>query len=87
MPRYQQRDNSDFHSMLVRMIRAYGRRVAEGDTTDLTDLAGLAPLIEAELRAAVIAQRATGTSWSQVGEAVGGVSKQAAAKRFGGVDA
>jgi len=82
MPRYQQRDNPEFCAMLTRMIAAYGRRVGEGDTVDLTMLAQLQGPLDRALQLAVTAQRATGTSWSQIGDALG-ISKQAAAKRFG----
>lgn len=74
--------DADFAAMMRRMLRAYGRRVGTGDTYDLSDLADFAALCEQTLREAVWAQRAAGASWAEVGAALG-ITKQAAAKRFG----
>jgi hypothetical protein len=83
--RHVQRDNGEFYAMIQRMIRAYGRRAGAGDADDLTALASTAELVESTLREAITAQRAGGASWAYVGDALG-MSKQAAAKRFGGVE-
>lgn len=75
-------DNQQYRAMLGRLISAYGRRGAEGDSTDLTEIAELGGLVTEALGVAVAGQRAAGASWSYIGEALG-ISKQAASARFG----
>lgn len=71
--------------MLSRMVRAAGRRVADGDPEDLAMLLDVQAELDAAIAAGVRGMRAnTGRSWSEIGRALG-VTKQAAAKRWGGV--
>lgn len=68
--------------MLRRMIRAYGKRVAEADDVDLGDMALVLDELQAAIASAVEGQRANGASWSEIGRAFG-ISRQAAQQRFG----
>ena len=76
-------ETPEYVSMLCRMVRAAGRRVADGDPEDLA----LLRQVQAELDAAVTAgvrgmRENSGRSWSEIGRALG-VTKQAASKRWG----
>ena len=75
-------ENDEYAAMLVRMIRALGLRVAEGDPYDL----GEAVAIERELRDAlwggVLGLRRRGYSWQDIGDGAG-ISRQAAQQRWG----
>lgn len=75
---------SEWNAQAVRrVIRAHGERVARtGGEVELTELAELPAVVDAALRVAVAGLRERGLSWQNVGDALG-VSKQAAAKRFG----
>lgn len=75
-------ETGDFLAMLRRMLRAAGRRVAEGDEVELADLAALRDDLEAVIVASVAAWRAQGRSWSSIGDALG-ISKQGAQQRYG----
>lgn len=76
-------ETPDYMTMLARMIRAAGRRVADGDPEDLALMVALQAELDAALDSAVAGMRAnTGRSWAEIGRALG-VSKQAAAKRWG----
>lgn len=74
-------ETMDYLSMLRRMIRAAGRRVAESDEPELAALLALRLDLDAAITAAVQGQHEGGRSWSAIG-AAGGMSKQAAAKRW-----
>lgn len=65
-----------------RFIRAAGRRVAEADEPELAELFALHGVVDEAMQEAVDGWRGMGRSWSEVGGALG-MSKQAAAQRFG----
>jgi hypothetical protein len=71
-----------YADMMRRMMRAYLRRVADGDPEDL---AGLITFIDESERALAHTVRdmrkAYGWSWTQIGAALG-ISRQAAQQRF-----
>jgi hypothetical protein len=72
--------------MVTRMIRAYGRRVANADMEDLTDMVAMRALLDDAITAAVSHLRDHHEfSWTAIGEAVG-TSKQAAQQRYGRKD-
>lgn len=73
-------ENDAYKKMMVRMIRAYGRRVSDADESDLADFADLIKQAQGFLAAAARAQAAR-RSWSHVGSALG-ITKQSAFKRF-----
>jgi hypothetical protein len=63
-------------------LRAYSRRVGDGDVEALGLLVGLAEEIDAVIAEAVKGLRARGYSWAEIGARVG-VSRQAAQQRWG----
>lgn len=66
-----------------RLLRAHGRRVADGDPDDLAELLALVPLLDEIIRDAVAGQRERhGFSWAEIGRAAG-TSRQAAQQRWG----
>lgn len=74
---------TDYAAMMRRMIRAHGRRVADCDIEDLADLIGLQELLDATIAGTVATMRERhGWSWADIARATG-VSKQAAAQRWG----
>jgi hypothetical protein len=86
VPRQKRRDvveNDEFGAFARRIIRAHGRRVANGDVEALRDLVALSSAIDDAIGEAVIGLRAFGYSWSEIGHRLG-ISKQAAQQRWGG---
>ena len=76
-------ETPDYVAMLCRMVRAAGRRIADGDPEDLALLLQVQAELDAAITAGVLGMRAnTGRSWAEIGRALG-VTKQAAAKRWG----
>lgn len=76
-------ETTEYAAMLSRMVRSYGKRLAEGDPTDLAAALDLARQLDAGIGAAVAAMRdAHGFSWAEVADALG-VTRQAAQQRFG----
>ena len=75
-------ENEAFRLMLGRLLRALGRRVAEGDSEDLALLASLSREADELLAQAIAGQRAAGdVSWQRIADALG-VTRQAAQQRF-----
>lgn len=77
-------ENSDFDAFVRRVLRAYGRRVADGDIEALRSLAELAAEIDAVTRLAVVGLRGHKHpyTWSEIADRLG-VTKQAAQMRYG----
>lgn len=75
-------ETPEFGAMVRRMIRAYGRRVADADPEDLAGLAALASELDQAVRAAVHGQRDAGASWADIGRGLG-ITRQSAQGRFG----
>jgi hypothetical protein len=86
MSRQPYRENADYGAMVTRMIRSYGRRVAD-------DIEGFADLVaqRAQLDAAIdeAARRLhegtperPGHSWTEIGRVLG-ITRQSARERFG----
>lgn len=75
-------EDAEYGAMLIRMVDAYGRRLAMADAGDLPQLVELATKVDDVLAASVLAMRARGVTWSEIGEAFG-ITKQAAQKRWG----
>ncbi|MGC5318534.1 hypothetical protein ACPXB5_07305 [Micromonospora arida] len=85
VPRQKRRtvvENDEFAAFGRRIIRAHGRRVANGDVEALRDLVALSSVIDDAIGEAVIGLRAFGYSWSEIGSRLG-ISKQAAQQRWG----
>lgn len=68
--------------MLIRMVRAFGRRLEMADAGDLPQLVELSGVVDEVLADSVAAMRRRGVTWSEIGEAFG-ITKQAAQKRWG----
>lgn len=75
-------ETPEFAKMVNRMIRAYGRRVADADEVDLATMVELRDTVEAAIAEAVQGQRANGASWARIAAGVGG-TRQAAQQRYG----
>jgi uncharacterized protein with PIN domain len=79
-------DTKDFGAMVTRMIRAYGRRVANADMDDLTELVAMRALVDDAIATAVSHLRDHHEfSWAAIGDAVG-TTRQAAQQRYGRKD-
>jgi hypothetical protein len=80
----RQVENAQFDAFVRRILRAYGRRVADGDVEALASLAALSTEVDAVLRLAVASLRRGpySYSWSEIAERLG-VRKQTAQERFG----
>ncbi len=77
-------ENSSDASMLSRMIRAYGRRVADSDPDDLATMLALRDEFDLAVAAGVRGMRENyGYSWADIGRAAG-MTRQAAHEKWGG---
>lgn len=75
-------ETPEFADMLERMIRAYGRRVGDGDPPDLERMLELRRAFDRSLLVAVRGQREAGFSWREVAEGLG-TTRQAAQITYG----
>jgi hypothetical protein len=75
-------ENDDFAVFVRRIVRAYGRRVGNGDIEALANLIGLGTEIEQATDHAVAGLRAHGYSWAEIAARLG-VTRQAAQQRWG----
>ncbi|MFE9872196.1 hypothetical protein ACFYON_16310 [Micromonospora sp. NPDC005686] len=86
LPRQQRRrdvvENDAFAAFARRIIRAHGRRVADGDVEALRDLVTLSTDLDQAITDAVIGLRQFGYSWAEIGSRLG-ISRQAAQQRWG----
>lgn len=72
MARKRTVENTDYAAMVRRMLTAYGRRVADGDSDDLAELLALRHVVDALIAPAIGQQMLMGrTSWADVGRAAG----------------
>lgn len=75
-------ETTDYAAMMRRMMKAHGRRVADGDVEDLAELMELQTYLDLIVRGAVQAQREDqGKSWTDIARAAG-TSRQAAQKKY-----
>ncbi len=82
-----ERETFEYAAMMRRMLRAHGRRVADADPEDLTDLIALRDDLEAAIADAVRGQREQhGRSWSDIARGLG-TTRQNAQQRYGRVEA
>lgn len=77
-----ERETPEYAGMLRRMIRSYGRRVADADDVDLAEMAEVQAELTRAIQVAVDGQRANGASWAVIGRAFG-ITRQSAQERFG----
>ena len=75
-------ENPDYAAFAARIIRAHGRRIAEGDIDSLPDLLRLAAQLEEATLHAVNGLREFGYSWGQIARRLG-TTRQAAQQRWG----
>ncbi len=75
-------ENDEFAAFTRRILRAYARRVAEGDVEALTLMLGLSAEIDDAVAQAVTGLREFGYSWAEIGSRLG-VTRQAAQQRWG----
>lgn len=76
------RETGEYGAMVRRMIRAYGRRVADRDVEALAGLAALRTDLDAAVQLAVDGLRETGYSWGDIARVLG-TSRQGAQQRYG----
>jgi hypothetical protein len=75
-------ENDDYAAFARRILRAYARRVADGDVEALIAMTRQAAEIDAAIGQAVTGLRAFGYSWAQIGARLG-ITRQAAQQRWG----
>ena len=75
-------ENDDYAAFARRILRAYARRVADGDVEALTLMLGLSAEIDTAIGQAVTGLRAFGYSWAEIGSRLG-ITRQAAQQRWG----
>src|SRR5215475_3172704 len=75
-------ENSSYATFARRVVKAYARRVADGDITALRELAVFVSDVDDATRVAVAGLRRWGYSWYDIATQVG-VSQQAAQQRWG----
>ena len=75
-------ENDEYAAFARRVLRAYARRVADGDVEALTLMLGLSAEIDTAISQAVTGLRESGYSWAEIGSRLG-VTRQAAQQRWG----
>ena len=75
-------ENDDYAAFTRRILRAYARRVADGDIEALTLMLGLSAEIDTAIGQAVTGLRGYGYSWADIGSRLG-ITRQAAQQRWG----
>jgi hypothetical protein len=76
-------ENDAYAAFTRRILRAYARRIADGDIESLTLMTHLADEVDTAIREAVTGLRRFGYSWADIGSRLG-VTRQAAQQRWGG---
>lgn len=75
-------ENKDFAAFAGRILKAFARRVAEGDVEALADLLAFSKQIDRATRDAVGGLREFGYSWAEIAQRAG-ITKQTAQERWG----
>jgi hypothetical protein len=75
-------ENDEYGAFVRRVLRAYSRRVGDGDVEALALMVGLAEEIDTAMAEAVKGLRARGYSWAEIGIRLG-ISRQATQQRWG----
>ena len=75
-------ENPDYAAFATRIIRAHGRRIADGDIDSLPDLLRLAAELDTATQHAVNGLRAFGYSWGEIAGRLG-TTRQASQQRWG----
>jgi hypothetical protein len=80
-PRKRRVENDEYCAFARRVLRAYGRRIADGDIDAVIELKDLLNETEAILGRSVIGLHSLGYSWAEIGKRLG-VTRQAAHERW-----
>ena len=75
-------ENDEYSAFTRRILRAYSRRVGDGDVEALALMLGLADEIDTAIAEAIKGLRAYGYSWAEIGSRLG-ITRQAAQQRWG----
>ncbi|WP_216847638.1 AsnC family protein [Arthrobacter sp. SLBN-53] len=75
-------ETSEFAAFTRRIVRAYARRVGDGDVEALPELLALAGEVDAAIAKSVDGLRNAGYSWAEIATRLG-TTRQAAQQRFG----
>jgi hypothetical protein len=75
-------ENDEYAAFARRILRAYARRIADGDVEALTLMLGLSAEIDTAIGQAVTGLRGFGYSWTDIGTRLG-ITRQAAQQRWG----
>jgi hypothetical protein len=75
-------ENDEYAAFARRVLRAYARRVADGDVEAFTLLLGLSAEIDTAIAWAVTGLKESGYSWTEIGSRLG-ITRQAAWQRWG----
>ena len=75
-------ENDQYAAFARRVLRAYARRVADGDVEALTLMLGLSAEIDTAISQAVKGLRESGYSWAEIGSRLS-ITRQAAQQRWG----
>jgi len=78
----RQVENDEYAAFARRVLRAYSRRVGDGDVEALALMVGPADEIDAAIGGAVRGLHPRGYSWAEIGSRLG-ITRQAAQQRFG----
>jgi DNA-directed RNA polymerase specialized sigma24 family protein len=79
--RKRQVENDEYAAFVRRILRAYARRIANGDIDALRALNDIFDDVENALGRAVVGLRLLGYSWAEIGTRLG-VSRQAVHQRW-----
>jgi hypothetical protein len=74
-------ENDQYAAFARRILRAYARRIADGDVEALTLMLGLSAELDTAIGQAVTGLRAFGYSWADIGSRLG-ITRQAAQQRW-----
>jgi hypothetical protein len=80
--RRRQVENDEYSAFIRRILRAYARRVGDGDVEALALMLGVAEEIDTAIAEAVKGLRICGYSWAEIGSRLG-ITRQAAQQRWG----
>jgi hypothetical protein len=75
-------ENDQYAAFIRRVIRAYSRRVADGDIEAITTMANLATDFDTATRQAITGLRAFGYTWADIALRLG-ITRQGAQQRWG----
>lgn len=75
-------DHGKYAGMVRRIVRAYGRRIADSDPDDLALILSVRSELDEAIAAAVAGMRSNGFSWAEIARPLG-MSRQAVQQRWG----